>query len=243
MTARTSVEVRERDISDIVLTLSPGFNLSGRITADRGTAPPGLRVVLRPDPLLPNTPNYNVTPQADGSFTFSGSITPGDYRVYVGPILVAPAPPGQAPPSPPATLKNAYIKSIRFSDTDVLNDGLHLESQPREPLSIVLGTNPGTIEGHVVNDRQQLVPATTVVLIHNGGLRFHVNELFTSSDASGRFEFQNVPPGNYELFAWDSVETGAWQDPEFMRSFENRSVAVRIAEGGKASVDVKIIEK
>jgi hypothetical protein len=242
MTARTLVEVRERDVSDIVLTLSSGFNLSGRITSDRGTAPSGLRVILRPDPILPNTANFNVTPQADGSFTFPASIGAGDYRVYVGPILVPPSP-VQTPPAPPAALKNVYIKSIRFGDADVLNDGLHLESQPREPLTIVVGTNPGTIEGRVVNDRQQALPATTVVLVHSGGLRSHVNEMFMSSDAAGRFEFQNVPPGNYEMFAWDSVETGAWQDPEFMRSFENRGTAVRITEGGKTSVDVKMIEK
>jgi hypothetical protein len=82
----------------------------------------------------------------------------------------------------------------------------------------------------------------------------------TSND--GRFTFRDLKEGKYRLSAVRggsyfpaefgqrdlmqrglNLETVAWQDPEFMRSFENRGVAARIAEGGKASVDVKIIEK
>jgi hypothetical protein len=69
-----------------------------------------------------------------------------------------------------------------------------------------------------------------------------VNEKFVFSDTSGRFEFRNVPPGNYKLFAWESIDRGAWQDPEFMRAFETRGVPVRIEEGVRASVNVRMIE-
>jgi hypothetical protein len=35
----------------------------------------------------------------------------------------------------------------------------------------------------------------------------------------------------------------AWQDTGFISSFENRGLAVRVEEGGKASADVKVIER
>ena len=79
------------------------------------------------------------------------------------------------------------------------------------------------------------------MLVHDSGLRYRVNEKTSSSDSSGRFEFTNVPPGNYKLFAFESIERGAWQDPERMRSFESRGVASRLDEGGKLSLDVPLI--
>ena len=134
--------------------------------------------------------------------------------------------PDSTPPVIPPAFQNLYVKSIRMGDVDVLNDRLHLENLPREPMVIVIGSNPGILEGRVVDDRQQPVSRTAVVLIHDNGLRYRVNEKSTFSDASGRYEFQNVPPGNYKLFAWQRVEPGAWQDPDFMRPFESHAVPV-----------------
>jgi hypothetical protein len=108
---------------------------------------------------------------------------------------------------------------------------------------IVIGTRPGSLEGRVVDSRQQAVHGATVALIHDDNLRYRVNEQFTYSETSGRFEFQNVPPGAYKLFAWESVDRGAWQDPEVMRGVESRGVAVRVEEGGRASATVQVIEK
>jgi hypothetical protein len=128
-----------------------------------------------------------------------------------------------------------------MGDLDVLNDRLHLESQPQEPLAIVIGSNPGIISGRVVDEGHMPVPGATIVLVHDSGLRYRVNEKTSSSDSSGRFEFTNVPPGNYKLFAFESIERGAWLDPERTRPFESGGVASRLEEGGKVSLDVPLI--
>jgi hypothetical protein len=159
----------------------------------------------------------------------------------VNPILLSATPPDGTPPTVAVPLANLYVKSIRMGDVDVLNDRLHLESQPQETLAIVIGSNPGTISGRVVDEGRMPVPGSTIVLVHDSGLRYRVNEKTTSSDSSGRFEFTNVPPGNYKLFAFESIERGAWQDPERMRSFESRGVSSRLEEGGKTSIDVPLI--
>jgi hypothetical protein len=62
-----------------------------------------------------------------------------------------------------------------------------------------------------------------------------------TTDSSGKITLQNVVPGDYRIFAWESVENGAWTDPTFMRTFQNSGVAVRVTEGGRASADVRVI--
>jgi hypothetical protein len=47
--------------------------------------------------------------------------------------------------------------------------------------------------------------------------------------------FSNVPPGDYKLFAWETVKQGAYQDATFMERFEDRGHAVRVEKGGLAS--------
>jgi hypothetical protein len=249
----TIVDVRAGAVTNAVVSLSPGLTVHGRILIERASpvppdpALPSLRVALRPDPLAPGVSSFVSSPlEADGSFTIpEGKDTgppEGDFRVLVEPLLLPPTQPGATPRNIPASLENLYVKSIRMGDLEVLYDRLRLTSQAQGSLTIVIGTNPGTLGGRVLDDRDDPMAGTTVVLVHDNGLRFRVDEKVTSSDSAGRFEFRNVPPGAYKVFAWNYVEVGAWQDPEFMRRFENRGTSVRIEESERASLDVKVIK-
>ena len=61
-----------------------------------------------------------------------------------------------------------------------------------------------------------------------------------TTDSIGAFVFRDIPPGNYKLFAWESVESGAWQDPDFMRPFESRGIPVHIEEGASVSQNISV---
>jgi hypothetical protein len=246
---RAFVEVDSRDVANVVISLSPRLSLSGRVVVE-GALPPNalssLRVTLRTDPLLPNTVNNGHPVKPDGTFVIPApspdaqtplGVPPGDYRVYVTPLLAPPAPDETTPRSAPSY----YVKSIRLGDQDLLNERLRLQSQPQDPLTIVIGTRPATLQGRVLDDRQQPSTGSTVVLVHDGELRYHVHERFTTSDASGRFEFENVAPGNYKVFAWATVDRAAWHDPEFMRNVESFGVPLKVEEGGRGSLDVRVI--
>jgi hypothetical protein len=39
---------------------------------------------------------------------------------------------------------------------------------------------------------------------------------------------KGMPPGNYQLFAWDDVEPDAWFDPDFLRPIESRAASVKL---------------
>ena len=76
-----------------------------------------------------------------------------------------------------------------------------------------------------------------------GGALARRAELFRSatSDASGQIHLDNVVPGNYKLFAWEVVENGQWQDPDFLRLYEERGKPVHISEGGRELADLRVI--
>ena len=247
---RAVVEVRNRDVADVVISLSSRLSFSGRVVVD-GTLPPNalssLRVTLRTDPLLPNIAGNAHPVKPDGTFTIPDAapaqsplgVPPGDYRVYVSPLLGPPVPDESTPRSAPGY----YVKSIHLGDQDVLHERLRLQSQPQEVLTIVIGTRPAVLQGRVLDDRQQPSAGSTVVLVHDDELRYRVQERFTTSDASGRFEFENVAPGNYKVFAWTSVDRGAWHDPEFMRNVEGFGVPLKLEEGGRNSLDILVISR
>jgi hypothetical protein len=63
-----------------------------------------------------------------------------------------------------------------------------------------------------------------------------------TTDPSGRFHFDHVPPGDYRVFAWAEVESDSWFDPEFMRNYEMLGARVRVAEDSTENVEVIAID-
>ena len=251
MSAIASVEVRDHDVNGQNLVLAPSdLSVSGRVLIER-SAP------ITPDPGLANLPvrmfmeradrfgaNANVAP--DGSFAIS-NLPAGDYRVSVGKGLLLPhwAPEAQLQDNKrnraKSGLENAYVKSIKVREADVLNDGLHLTGPMTgaNSIVIVIGTDGGTIEGRVLNSRQQPA-AATVVLIPENGLRFHYIHDFTSTDGSGKFEFKGIAPGDYKLFAREDVEPGAWQNADFLRNYEAQGKLVHIDADGATVHNIEL---
>jgi len=251
--ASMPVEIRERDIEDIALATAPGVPLPGRIVVDdkSGAPPPnlqGLFIGMRPEPLVgQNAPSPGTQAAADGSFDLP-PIIPGRFRVYVFPWLL-PNNPGllaNMPPTPPGIRDlNLYVKSIKAGDTDVINTGLVLFSGVEgQTLEVVLGKNAGALEGRVLTNQKQPVDGAIVGLIPAAstarGFRMDMYKS-TSTDATGKFQVQGLPPGDYKAFAWEDVDKAAIIDLDFMRGFENLGTAVHVGEGEKPSLDLIVI--
>jgi len=132
------------------------------------------------------------------------------------------------------------VKSARLGDTDILNGTLHLNAQTSETLEIVIATNPGALDGQVVKNDPGSAADIPVLLLPDLRSR---NELYrtTNTDASGRFHFDHIPPGDYKLFSWEEVEDGALYDPDFMMSNKNRGTPVHISEGRAETARIEVI--
>ncbi|HET9220419.1 MAG TPA: carboxypeptidase regulatory-like domain-containing protein [Terriglobia bacterium] len=253
VTGRTLVDVNTEDVNGVVVNLAPSIELTGRVVIERQPPAAGpdpalsaLGVVLRTDPMIPGVPTGTSTPGTDGTFRYPTNPTApplqtGTYRVLVNPILIPALAPGATPPNVPVSLRNAYVKSIRFGSEDVLNGGLRVTGPSSDEMLIVIGTNPGAVEGRVINGAGQPVKAATVVMIPEGGLKFRIDHKFAFTDTSGMFQIQNTPPGDYQVYAFEQIEKGGWQDPRVMGQYEGRGKPIRVDEGGKATLDVVAI--
>jgi hypothetical protein len=138
--------------------------------------------------------------------------------------------------------RNTYIKMARFAGIDVMSEGIRLDRQPGGQLEILLSTNTGIADGMVQNEKQQPAVNVMVTFVPESTRRNRLDLYRTiSTDAAGRFRIDGIPPGDYRVFAWEDIETGAWQDPDFIRAFEDRGRPVRITEGGASNLELRVI--
>jgi hypothetical protein len=249
-----AVDTTGGDVSGVTFTLWPGQTIGGRISIDgraQSNDPDvtGITVTLRRSPpvnSLPESssarvPNFTLSPdgsrvvsltpdsgptnrsRGDGTFSVSG-VPPGDYAVNV------------------AVKDDAYVEAIRLGARDVLNGGLHVNGPVTGSLEIVLGVKGGSIEGTALDVRRAPAANVVVVAVPDGSRRGRT-DLFkvASTDDAGRFRLRGLAPGQYEVFAWDDIEPGAWQDADAMKAYAGLGRIVRIEGGAKATVEVTTI--
>ena len=228
--ASLPVEVAGSDIDNVTLVLQPQLSITGRVSIDNLQTDPAslnlnsIRIELRREPFTPELLIVIPTVAPDGTFTLSG-VTPGDYRLKVNTGGV-----------------KSYVKSARYGGIDALNPPFRIDASGQ--LEIVISLNSGSIDAVVLDDAQRPFSDATVALTPDPPRRQHFDLYHAAgSDASGRVHFDSVAPGNYKMFAWDDVPGDAWQDPDFIRPYEDRGKPVRITEGSKESIELRLIQR
>jgi len=244
LTVRTPVEVRNGDVDGLSLTITTGIDIPINMTFDGDppkNMPPivNLQVTLWRNPTLLSAP---AMPATAGNPPALKNIAPGNYHVYVNPIF---GPLGGANPiNVPGQWQNAYVKSMRIGDMDVFNGGFTLEKTPDGPLDIVIGAKPGSLQGVVLNDRQEPVIGAVITLFANAPAdRLYRTDMYkiTSTDTAGRFQMQGLRPGDYRVFAWENVERGTWVDSTFLRQYEERGMTIHIDEGQPQTATLAVV--
>lgn len=217
------------DVENLRLVLNRGFTLPVRFTIEG-------RPNNDRDPDIPRM-SLDIVSESTGQVVgivasaprFAGytllGIPPDDYRIVVL-----------------GTPRNSYIKSALLNGVEVLNDGIHLDAQPNGPLQIVVSLDTGKVDGLVLDAKNNPAAEVTAVLVPEAR-RSKRTELYrtVTTDTSGRFHLENVAPGDYTVFAWEDVESGAWQDPEFLRRYEERGRRIHVEGNTQASVEIRVI--
>jgi len=96
-----------------------------------------------------------------------------------------------------------------------------------EPLRLVLKTDGGTIEGSV-KEREQAVSQAFVVLAPKDR-RLQQNFRTAHANIEGMFKLTAIPPGEYDLYAFDRNEDDDYLDEVFLQAFADRAAAAKIA--------------
>lgn len=242
----------------ISVVVHEGVEITGQLIVDGQRIAAPVRIALQPADSSTNIPVYNQVGRfqpaiaADGTFSIP-SVPEATYRVQATiqslAVLnaqanqVARGRGAQAPASaPPALPETAYVADVRQGGTSVYDKGIEVATARVNPIEVIVNTNGGTIEGSLTRNGQPAGSAITVVLVPAESRRKNP-DLYksTGSTARGTFQFNAVPPGQYKLFAFESVPSTAYQNAEFMKAFEDRGVTVSVAAGARLSQTVPVI--
>ena len=150
--------------------------------------------------------------------------------------------PPAAPVENPLNAVSAFVESIRQGSTNVGDYGLTVTAQSAGDLDVRIGTGPGIIQGTLFDLSQNPVASTPVFLVPSGERRANM-QLYraTQSDANGKFTMNEIVPGQYELFAWQDVVQGAYQNEDYMRRYEGRGTSVLVMRSATVVVEVRRI--
>jgi 5-hydroxyisourate hydrolase-like protein (transthyretin family) len=221
VSAPISVQVGDRDIDNLSIGIAPGINLTGRLIVEGVTQdlPNSFGILPRPE-IDGMTVGSLGSPSRLGAALSWTNLPPGDYQFHISQGALQP------------NQKPLHIKSMRLGQMDAMGT-VRISSSTTDVLEVVLTTETGSVEGTAAAN-------ATVVLVPAARKRMALYKTVVTG-ADGRFAFQDVPPGDYKLFAWDDVETGAWQNAEFIREHESKGRAVRISEKSKEDVQLNVI--
>jgi hypothetical protein len=192
----------------VTVSIPPPAFLAGRVESD--------------DPAI--RPSANVTLQSDkvqGTMTGSAGQT-GEFRIariVAGETYNMTVDPRSLPP-------NAYIASVNQA-------GQQLSTSPfqviggGEPVQLLLKTDGGTIEGSVKDSGRPVGQAFVVLAPKDRGAQ--QNFRTATADREGMFKLTAIPPGDYDLFAFDRNEDDDYLDEVFLQGYADRAATAKIS--------------
>jgi hypothetical protein len=164
-------------------------------------------------------------PDADGNFHFDG-VHPGEFRLALTNML-----------------PEYFLKEARLNGVDVLNQPMQFPAVDNAFLDVVISSGAIQIEGTATDAKLLPEPGVSVVLIpdqHRDRVDLFKN---TTTDANGKFILRGIAPGDYKLFAWDSMDPFAWFDPEIQLRNANKGKSIHVVESANQNVDISVISE
>jgi uncharacterized surface anchored protein len=81
--------------------------------------------------------------------------------------------------------------------------------------------------------------AGVIVQVYQGEDVIHQAE----TDTNGAFRVNGLAPGEYRVIAWEEMEDDLLADSDFRARFESQSAQVKVAEGDRQGIEVKLVGK
>jgi hypothetical protein len=218
-----TLQVALVDIPNFNIVLEPPLSLKGKIATDDGSPLPPLARVS----MYVNGPtgsgNARIQPSGEfeiqnlpkGNYTLNSSNWPEDY----------------------------YLKSATLGRTDALAGQISITDPDPGTFEIVISAGTGRVDGTITGAGAPL-PGAQVVLVPEEKLRDRTSLFKTATtDQNGKFSIRSVPPGDYSLFAWESVEAGAYLSRNFLKPYEVDATAIHVEPKSESTVRMPVIPR
>jgi len=241
MMARQALQLTSGNVEGLRLAPQPGGSIRGRLrmeTSGNARPDPGqIFLALRSSDaddefgtlaggVLPTVTHVS----ADGSFEWK-NIPAGHYSIQI---------------SEASAMPDWFVRSVAASGRDAADSGFTM-SGGLITLDLVVSSNGAGAEGIVTNQQEgpendSPVADAVVVAVPEPRFRSHPDRYRKAlTDQHGHFTLRGLPPGDYKLFAWESVDGEAYYDAQFLRNYEGQGKPLHVNQGDHASIQLKAI--
>jgi len=237
MMARQDLQIGSANVEGLKLAPQTGGSIRGRLHMEAGST-------ARPDPsqMLLLLHSADGDDDAFGAFTMQEdfstlahvnadssfewkNVPAGRYSVQI---------------SDASAMPDWFLKSVT-AGRDGADSGFSVSSGTTT-LDLVASANGAVADGIATNQKDEPVPDAVVVAVPEAHFRSHPDRYRKAvTDQSGRFILRGMPPGDYTLFAWESVDGEAYYNPEFLKTYEGQGKALILSEGERQSIRIKAI--
>jgi hypothetical protein len=227
--SRTSLDLGNADVDGLDVTIGAGTSINGRVVWDGRPNLDKDELTVMPTPKDSRLAFIGGTRvNQNNSFTLK-DVGDGAYTVDVD---------GQS--------KDCYIEAVAYAGSSVLDDGFTVARGSAAFLEITISSHGARVQGTVTDQDRLPVPGVWVVLVpetaHASQHRLYKHQ---TTDQYGHFDLRGIAPGDYKVFSWNEVEQGAWEDPDFLRPFEDKGLGekVTVQDGDRKSINIMTINR
>lgn len=218
------VDVSAADVEGLVVPVTLGANLPGRVRWEGKSAPAAtgdISVTFETETLSIGRTSARV--DQHGEFVVK-EVPDGTYRVVVMGLS-----------------KDSYIKEVKLGGDPLPDTEFHLRGAAGN-LEITINTDGAMIAGSVLTaDDLPATGAWVVAVPEESRRKLQRLYKFQSTDQYGHFELHGLAPGKYKLFSWQGIEQSAWQDADFLKPYEDKGQDLEVKDGDKKSADLHLI--
>jgi hypothetical protein len=225
--AETTVTVPDHDISGVVLQFFPIPAIPVELVVDgvptSDDTPPNLQqmgLTLQSEQTDPDRGDSSVrlTNRRDQSYVFMAP--PGSYRLAA---------------------RNSgtwYVKSVSYGDSDLLQEELVVApGAAGTPIRVLVSNEMGGLQGTA-----KLKGDPSACWIYLIPTNASVQAVYTTrSNSSGSYSFAHLPPGSYQVVAFERRHSADYRDPESIAPFNAQVHSISINAGDKPTLNLDAV--
>lgn len=216
---RKKIDVGESNIDSVVLSLTGGATIHGRVVGGNPRASGRTVVVLQPTAEEAESESGFAEVEKDGSFEIQG-VSDGSYALATYGLE-----------------QGWFVKSAHLGNEDVFQKGVQVEDgAAKDNLEIVVSNEGTQIEGTVTDsDQNQALAGVQLRVRVDPETDFNrLRSRQAATDQNGHFVLKDIPPGKYKVSAkMPSSDIGA-------PAIKSDPVAITLGEREHRALDIKL---